>query len=99
MGIRVTEEAAAVLLRSLELGGLDPDTSGISLRAARGLGGGLDVQVELADGPAAGQSVVDAKGVTLFVDSEVTRAMPDAVVTVEPQHEIVVVRPEEPQTA
>jgi hypothetical protein len=102
MGIRVTDEAVAVLLHSMELGRLDPATGGIRLRGARGLGGGLDVQVELADAPQGDESVVEVRAggstVTLFVDSEVTRAMPDAVVTVEPQHDLVVVRPEEPET-
>jgi hypothetical protein len=55
--------------------------------------GGLDVQVELADGPSEGETVLDAKGITLFVDPEVQRAIPEAILTVEPQHEIVVVRP------
>ena len=98
MGIDVTDEAVAVLLRSFELGGLDAQEAGVRLRAARGLGGGLDVQVELADSATEGETVLNAKGITLFVDPEVQRAIPDAVLTVEPQHEIVVVRPAGPET-
>jgi Fe-S cluster assembly iron-binding protein IscA len=93
MGIEVTPEAVEVLRRSLELGGMPEGVGGIRLRAARGLGGGWDVQVELAEAAAAGEEIVEAEGVELFVDPEVTRAMPDAVVALEPQHDVVVVRP------
>jgi Fe-S cluster assembly iron-binding protein IscA len=94
MGIEVTEEAGEVLRRSLELGNVGPG-GGIRLRAARGLGGGMDVQVELADGPGHGETSFDAHGVTIFLDPEVAAAYPDAVVAVEPQHETIVVRPAE----
>ena len=93
MPIHVTEEAIDVLRRSLELGGIDPSAGGVRLRAARGLGGGLDVQVELADGPLEGETTVEASDVRLFVDAGVTEAIPNAVVAVEPQHETIVVRP------
>ena len=93
MPIQVTEEAIDVLRRSLELGGVDPAAGGVRLRAARGLGGGLDVQVELADGPLEGETTVEAADVRLFVDAGVTEAIPNAVVAVEPQHETIVVRP------
>jgi len=82
-----------VLRRSLELGGIDPSAGGVRLRAAHGLGGGLDVQVELADGPLEGETTVEASDVRLFVDAGVTEAIPNAVVAVEPQHETIVVRP------
>jgi Fe-S cluster assembly iron-binding protein IscA len=91
--IQVTEEAIDVLRRSLELGGVDPAAGGVRLRAARGLGGGLDVQVELAEGPLEGETTVEASDVRLFVDAGVTEAIPNAVITVEPQHETIVVRP------
>jgi len=91
--IQVTEEAIDVLRRSLELGGVDPAVGGVRLRAARGLGGGVDVQVELADGPLEGETTVEASNVRLFVDAGVTEAIPNAVVAVEPQHETIVVRP------
>jgi Fe-S cluster assembly iron-binding protein IscA len=91
--IQVTEEAIDVLRRSLELGGIDPSAGGVRLRAAHGLGGGLDVQVELADGPLEGETTVEASDVRLFVDAGLTEAIPNAVVAVEPQHETIVVRP------
>jgi hypothetical protein len=91
--IQVTDEAIDVLRRSLELGGIDPTAGGVRLRAAHGLGGGLDVQVELADGPLEGETTVEASDVRLFVDAGVTEAIPNAVVAVEPQHETIVVRP------
>jgi hypothetical protein len=92
VGIEVTDDAVAVLRRSIEGGGIAPRPAGIRLRAARALGGGVDVQVELAEGPSEGETVVEAKGITLFVDPDVQRAIPDAILTVEPQHDIVVVR-------
>ena len=92
MPIHVTEEAVDVLRRSLELGGIDPSAGGVRLRAAHGLGGGLEVQVELAEGPLEGETTVEASDVRLFVDAGVTEAMPNAVVALEPQHETIVVR-------
>jgi Fe-S cluster assembly iron-binding protein IscA len=96
VAIEVTEEAVEVLRRSLELGGLDPGAAGIRLRAARGLRGGAGVQVEFADAPAEGEALVETSGLRLFVDREVMRSMPDAVVAVEPPHGVVVVRPARP---
>jgi hypothetical protein len=96
VSIEVTEEAAGVLLRALELGGVEGDGAGIRLRAAHGLGGGLDVQVKLADGPETGEEVLEVAGLTLYVDPQVTRAIPHALVALEPQHDVVVVRPADP---
>jgi Fe-S cluster assembly iron-binding protein IscA len=93
MPVEVTEEAIEILRRSLELGGVEPSTGGIRLRAARGLGGGIDVQVELASEASEGETTIEEDGVRIFIDPAVTEAIPDAIVTVEPQHEIVVVRP------
>ena len=93
MSIEITEEAVVVMKRSLELGGIDPASGGIRLRAAHGLGGGTDVQVELADGALEGEEIVEAGGIRVFVDPAVTDAIPQAILTVEPQHEILVVRP------
>ncbi len=89
----MTAEAKVVLTRSLELAGIDPASGGIRLRTARVLGGGADVQVELADGPAEGEEVVEIEGLRLFVDPGLVEAVPDPVIAVEPQHETVVVRP------
>lgn len=93
MTIEVTDEAVEVLRRSLELGNVDATRGGVRLRGARGLGGGMDIQVELADAALEEERVIELKGVRIFVDPEVTKAIPDAVVAVEPQHEVVVVRP------
>jgi Fe-S cluster assembly iron-binding protein IscA len=93
VAIQVTEEAIEVLRRSLELGNVDPKSGGVRLRGARGLGGGIDVQVELADGPLGDEAIVEREGVRIFVDPSVTEAFPEAVVAIEPQHETVVVRP------
>lgn len=93
MSIQVNEEAVEVLKRSLELGGVDRNSGGVRLRAAHGLGGGLDVQIELADGPLDGETTVTTDGIRLFVDPGLTEAIPDAVIAVEPQHDMLVVRP------
>ncbi|MFN2389901.1 MAG: hypothetical protein ABR575_09910 [Actinomycetota bacterium] len=93
MTIEVTDEAVEVLRRSLELAGVSGPDAGVRLRAAKGLGGGVDVQVELAEGPLPGEEVIERGGVRIFVDDELAAAIPDAVVAVEPQHERVVVRP------
>lgn len=95
--MQVTEEAVEVLRRSLEMGGVDPEQGGVRLRGSRGLGGGFDVQVELADAPQKADSVVEAGGIRLFVAPEITDALPDSVVAVEPQHQIIVVRPKGPK--
>ncbi len=94
MHLEVTPEAAEVLNRSLELGAASKtDGAGIRLRAAHALGGGAEVQVELADGPQSGEEVQEHAGLTFFVDPAVFDLVPHPVVTLEPQHEVVVVRP------
>jgi Fe-S cluster assembly iron-binding protein IscA len=94
MTLEITDEAVEVLKRSLALGHVG-ETGGVRLRGARGLGGGMDVQVELADGPLPGEAIVERDGVRVFVDSSVTDSFPNAIVAVEPQHELIVVRPAE----
>lgn len=93
MEFEVTDEAVELLTRSLQMGGVDLATGGARFRAAKGLGGGMDVQIELAEGPLEGESVIERGGVRLFIDPEVAGLYPDAVVTVEPQHDNVVLRP------
>jgi Fe-S cluster assembly iron-binding protein IscA len=93
MSIEVTPEAAEVLRRSLDMSGIDPSAGGIRLRGSVALGGGFDVQVELADSPQEGEEVIEARGVRLFVGPDITSSIPEAVVALEPQHEVVVVRP------
>jgi Fe-S cluster assembly iron-binding protein IscA len=93
VSIEVTDEAVEVLRRSLELSSVDASRGGVRLRGARGLGGGMDVQVELADGPQAEEHIIETEGLRIFVDPELTKVIPEAVVAVEPQHEVVVVRP------
>lgn len=93
VGIEVSEEAVEVLKRSIELGGVDPATGGVRLRAARDLGGGMKVQVELAGAPGEDESVVETRGIRLFIANELTQAMPNATVEVEPTHDLIVVRP------
>ena len=88
--IEVTPEAVEVLKRSLALA---PHAAGVRLRAATGLGGGISVQIELAEGPLEGETEITSGDVRIFIDPELTDAVPDPVVAVEPQHERVVVRP------
>ncbi len=93
MALEITREAADLLKESLTLAGIDLATGGARLRAARGLGGGSDVQVELAPGPAPGEEILERDGVRVFLDPTVAAVYPDAVLTVEPQHDTIVVRP------
>ncbi len=88
--MEITDEAVTVLKRSLALA---PHAAGVRLVAATGLGGGLTVQVELADAPNEGEQEVERDGVRIFIDPALTDALPDPIVTVEPQHERIVVRP------
>ena len=94
MGIEVTDEAIEVLKRSLSLGGVKG--GGIRLRGSVGLGGGFDVQVELAEGPLEGETTIEKEGLRIFVDPAIPAAIPEAVVALEPQHEVVIVRPAQP---
>lgn len=97
MTIEVSPEAAEVLRRSVTLGNLDVASGGgVRLRGSTGLGGGFDIQVELADGPLEGETVIREEGLNIYVDPQVTTAIPDAIVTLEPQHEIVTVKPISP---
>ena len=97
MTIEVSPEAAEVLRRSIAMGKLDVAAGGgVRLRGSTGLGGGFDVQVELADGPLEGETVLQEEGLNIYVDPQVTQAIPDAIVTLEPQHEIVTVKPVTP---
>ena len=93
MDIEVTDEAVEVLRRSLELTGLDPAATGVRLRAAHGLGGGVSIQLEFATDPAEGEVLVEAGGLRLFVPTDLPETVPNPVVAVEPQHDRVVVRP------
>ena len=93
MNLEVTPEAIEVLKRSLDLAGLDPATHGIRLRTATGLGGGIQTQIELADGPSDGEETIEAGGISLFIAPGVLEAVTDPVLAVEPQHERVVLRP------
>lgn len=94
--IEVTPEAAEVLSRSLRLAGIDASAGGIRLRGSKALGGGFEVQVELAAEASEGEEIVESEGVRLFLDPAVAETFPEAVVTLEPQHEIVTVRPVDP---
>jgi Fe-S cluster assembly iron-binding protein IscA len=94
MSIEVSPDAAEVLRRAVRMGKLDTASGGgVRLRGSKALGGGFDVQVELADGPNDGETVIKDGDLNIYVDPAVTSAIPEAIVALEPQHEIVVVRP------
>lgn len=90
MQIEVAEEAVEVLERALELA--HAQDAGVRLHVARGLGGGADVQVEIAEAPVEGDEIVEVEGLRLFVDPGITDVVADPFLTVEPQHDRVVVR-------
>ena len=93
MDISVTDEAAELLERSLQMAGIDTATGGVRLRVARALGGGGEVQVELAAEPEDGYELVEINGLKLFVDPALPESVPAPLVTVEPMHDQIVVRP------
>jgi uncharacterized protein YneR len=93
MGIEVTDDAVEVLRNSLEIAKHDPHSVGVRLRGSRALGGGFQVQVEFAEQPDDGDTLVERDGIRIFVSQEVLATYPDALVTVEPMHDIVTVRP------
>ena len=93
MAIEVTGEAAEMLARSLELGGVDRKTGGVRLRAARSLGSGVALQVELAEGPSAGEDIIEKDGVRIFLDPTFVEAYPDALVVLDPEHDRIAIRP------
>lgn len=94
MGVEVTPEAVDVLRRSLELANLPGDSDlGIRLRSVHALGGGSRIEVEFAESAGENETVVEKEGIRIFIHPSVNELFPDAVLTVEPQHEKVVVRP------
>lgn len=93
MAIEITSEAVGLLRRSLEMGGLDPALVSVRLRMTKSLGGGLDLQVEFVDTPGPDDVVIDEAGVRILLDPGLTELGPDMIVTVEPQHERIVLRP------
>lgn len=92
MSIEVTDHAVEVLKRSLSLA---PHAAGVRLRAATALGGGVSVQVELADARGPDEDEIETGGIRIFVDPALTEAVPNPVVTVETEHERLAVRPRE----
>ena len=92
MPVEVTEEAIEVLKASFELAKHDPERIGVRLRGARALGGGFQAQVEFVESPEEGDTTVEKDGVRIFVSPEVLETYPQALVTVDPMHDIVTVR-------
>lgn len=66
------------------------------LRGSKSLGGGFDIQVEFADGQLEGETVLSREGINIYIDPAVSSAYPDALVSLEPQHETIVVGPSQP---
>lgn len=85
-----------MLRRSLELTDIDSPGGGVRLRGSKSLDGGFDIQVEFADGPLEGETSLTRDGINIYVDPVVTAAYPEALVSLEPQHETIVVGPIEP---
>ena len=89
MDLEVTPEAIEILKRSLNLAGLDPATHGIRLRTAKGLGGGLQTQMEFAEAAGPGEETIETDEVKLFIAPEDIESIPNPVLVMEPQHERV----------
>lgn len=94
MGLQVNEDALEVLRRSMQLADIGPDDAGgVRLRSVTALGGGARIEIEFAAGPSPGETVIETEGVRIFVDPSVSVLYPEAVLSVEPQHERLVVLP------
>ncbi len=93
MAIEVTPEAIEVLTRGLELANVDRSTGGVRIRIVRALGGGASAQVEFAAGAEADEDTFEQGDLRFFVSPEVGDSYPDAVLTVDPQHDTIVLRP------
>lgn len=87
MAVHVTARALEVIRDSLELGGLDPQETGVRLRMAGG-----EVRPRFSSEPGADDEVVEVEGIRLFVAPEVTSDGGDVEIDVEPEHETLVVR-------
>lgn len=92
MKLSISDDAAALVERSLKLAGLDPSSAGVRLRVARSLGGSQSIQVELADAPSDGDEVFMQAGARVFVDPTAGELHEAATLDVEPEHERLVVR-------
>ncbi len=88
MAVHVTARALEVIRGSLELGGLDPQETGVRLRMAGG-----QVRPRFSSEPGPDDEVIEVEGVRLFVAPEVTGEGGDVEIDVEPEHETLVVRP------
>ena len=94
MALQIADEALEVLRRSMELAGLTREGGGgVRLRSVKALGGGARIEVEFSDAAGEAETVIDTDGVRIFLDPSVEELYPDALLTVEPQHEKLVVRP------
>lgn len=87
MGVRVTPEAVALIRRSLELAGADPEEMGVRLRVAGG-----EVRPRFVPGPQEGDAVVEADGIRIFVAGEIVAELGDVEVAVTPEHGRLVLR-------
>lgn len=88
MAVHVTARALEVIRGSLELGGLDPQETGVRLRMAGG-----QVRPRFSSEPGPDDEVVEVEGVRLFVAPEVSGESGDVEIDVEPEHETLLVRP------
>ncbi len=93
MSHSISPAALAVMERSLQLAGLDPEKVGVRLHVVKPLGGGIDVQLEFAEEPHEGDVTHAEPGLQIFLDGKLFDLMQDAVIDVEQPHERIVVRP------
>lgn len=94
MGLEIAGEALEVLRRSMELANMaGTGMVGVRLRSMKALGGGARIEIEFADAPRDTETVIERDGVRIFVDPSVAELYPEALLTVEPQHDKLVVRP------
>jgi Fe-S cluster assembly iron-binding protein IscA len=85
--VRITEEALAVVRRSLELAGADPAEMAVRLRQAGGA-----IRPRFVTEPEPTDVIVETNGVRVFV-AESIAGEGDVEIGVTPEHDELVVRP------
>jgi hypothetical protein len=83
--MRLTPQAIDLVRRSLAQAKLDPATAGVRLREVGG-----ELRPRFVEGPEAGDHVIEADGLRIFIHPQLAERAPDAVVGVSQEHEQLV---------
>lgn len=83
--VRVTERAINVLHTGLAVAGLDAGSTGVRVRLAAGV-----ARTQFADEPSSGDQIVEADGVTIFLDASLA-GRSTVVIDVSSEHDTLTV--------